>query len=108
VTVDFPLAFYTFSHLNKSTDLFATDVYALGVTFLFMIMPPSGLKTRIFSTTHNSIFSDNYKRLSTSDKNTIKTHLVSVFGVNIQLEHFFGEPNQRLKLKDTTFSLYTF
>jgi len=91
--------------IDKSTDLFATDVFALGVTFLFMIMPPDGLKNYLFPTAYGSTFSDNYKGLRTSYKNTIKTHLEFVFGVNIQLEHFFGEPNQRLRLKDTTFSL---
>ena len=84
--------------IEKSTNLFATDVYSLGVTILFMIMPPSDLKTRIFSTTHNSNFSDNYKRLSIEDKASIKSSIEHVFGETIEVKHFFGEPNERLNI----------
>ena len=91
--------------INKSTNLFATDVYALGITLLFMIMPPSDLKKHLFPTTHNSTFYNNYEVLSEKYKNIIKAHLVSVFGDKIQLEHFFGQPNERLKLKGTEFSI---
>ena len=84
--------------IDRSTNLFATDVYSLGVTILFMIMPPSDLKTRIFSTTHNSNFSDNYKRLSIEDKAAIKSSIEPVFGETIEVKHFFGEPNERLNI----------
>jgi len=84
--------------IERSTNLFATDVYSLGVTILFMIMPPSDLKTRIFSTTHNSNFSDNYKRLSIEDKAAIKSSIEPVFGETIEVKHFFGEPNERLNI----------
>jgi len=70
-----------------------------------MIMPPSDLKKHLFPTTHNSTFNNNFAGLSKENKNIIKGYLVSVFGDKIQLEHFFGQPNQRLKLKGTTFSL---
>ena len=84
--------------IERSTNLFATDVYSLGVTILFMIMPQSDLKTRIFSTTHNSNFSDNYKRLSIEDKAAIKSSIEPVFGETIEVKHFFGEPNERLNI----------
>lgn len=84
--------------IERSTNLFATDVYSLGVIILFMIMPPSDLKTRIFSTTHNSNFSDNYKRLSIEDKATIKSSIEPVFGETIEVKHFFGKPNKRLNI----------
>lgn len=100
-----PELFGQYYTINKSTNLFATDVFALGVTFLFMIMPPSNLKNLLFPTIHNSIFYNNFAGLSKENKKIIKAHLESVFGDKIQLEHFFGEPNQRLKLKGTTFSL---
>ena len=84
--------------IERSTNLFATDVYSLGVTILFMIMPPSNLKTRIFSTTHNSNFSVNYKRLSIEDKADIKSYIEPVFGETIEVKDFFGEPNERLDI----------
>jgi serine/threonine protein kinase len=84
--------------IERSTNLFATDVYSLGVIILFMIMPPSDLKTRIFSTTHNSNFSDNYKILSIEDKAAIKSSIEPVFGETIEVKHFFGEPNERLNI----------
>jgi len=84
--------------IERSTNLFATDVYSLGVTILFMIIPPSNLKTRIFSTTHNSNFYDNYKRLSIEDKAAIKSSIEPVFGETIEVKHFFGEPNERLNI----------
>jgi hypothetical protein len=85
--------------IERSTNLFATDIYSLGVTILFMIMPPSDLKTRIFSTKHNSNFSNNYKRLSIEDKADIKSYIEPVFGETIEVKHFFGEPNERLNIR---------
>lgn len=82
--------------IANSVDLLSTDIYSLGVLFLFMIIPSGRFREQLFKNMKQSMFSDNF---NDSENRIIKNWLKRVFGEAIEFKHFFGEPDERLTIQ---------
>ena len=83
--------------IANSVGLLSTDIYSLGVLFLFMIIPSGRFKNQIFKNIQT--FSDKFKSFDGSENRIIETWLKRVFGEAIECKHFFGEPIERLTIQ---------
>jgi len=81
--------------IANSVGLLSTDIYSLGILFLFMIIPPGDFREQLFKKMKQHKFSDN---IGDSVKD-IKKLLESIFGEAIEFKHFFGEPVERLTIQ---------
>jgi serine/threonine protein kinase len=81
--------------IANSVGLLSTDIYSLGVLFLFMIIPSGRFREQLFKKMKQHKFSDN---IGDSVKD-IKKLLESIFGEAIEFKHFFGEPDERLTIQ---------
>jgi serine/threonine protein kinase len=86
--------------IANSVGLLSTDIYSLGVLFLFMIIPSGRFREQLFKNMNQSKFSDNF---NDSDNRIIKNWLKRVFGETIEVKHFFGEPVERLTIQQLKF-----
>ena len=82
--------------IANSVGLLSTDIYSLGVLFLFMIIPPNDFRKNIFKNMNKSRFYDNFDDFV---NRIIKNWLKRVFGEAIEFKHFFGEPDERLTIQ---------
>ena len=82
--------------IENSVGLLSTDIYSLGVLFLFMIIPSGRFREQLFKNMKQSKFSDNF---NDSENRIIKNWLKRVFGEAIEFKHFFGEPDERLTIQ---------
>ena len=82
--------------IANGVGLLSTDIYSLGVLFLFMIIPSGRFREQLFKNMKQSMFSDNF---NDSENRIIKNWLKRVFGEAIEFKHFFGEPIERLTIQ---------
>ena len=83
--------------IANNVGLLSTDIYSLGVLFLLMILPLGRFRNKLIKNMNQSKFSDNID--DSEDRIIIQNWLKRVFGEDIEFKDFFGEPDERLTIK---------